>query len=253
MGNNFHTPWEDGVTRWQASSTNPLFAELDRGITYLKNVMVHCDGRIYYNRATGTLTWTGTLRIHFITAAGLSVENTVAAGSVTLSDNQFAYVDLSETDGAALTVSAATISTGSASNFVAYNRLVLGIRNAASDNFYPVWLKNVMESIVVLTSGASVTVNWDLGHVQKITLAHNVSFTFSGGYDGQRMILRVYQDSTGHWIPTWPGSIRYPSDIPQISLPEEPNHGAYLGFIFDGAESRYDLVSVVKSYGQYGS
>ena len=63
------------------------------------------------------------------------------AGSIVLSDNEFAYVDLNETNNAAVTVAKAAVTTGAASNFKTYNRLVLGYRNTLSDNFYPVQQK----------------------------------------------------------------------------------------------------------------
>lgn len=63
------------------------------------------------------------------------------AGSIVLSDNEFAYVDLNETNNAAVTVAKAAVTTGAASNFKTYNRLVLGYRNTLSENFYPVQQK----------------------------------------------------------------------------------------------------------------
>ena len=58
-----------------------------------------------------------------------------------LSDKEFAYVDLKETNNTALTVAKAAVTTGTASNFKGYNRLVLGYQNTLSDNFYPVQQK----------------------------------------------------------------------------------------------------------------
>ena len=138
MGANFHTAYADGSTIFAASSMEPPLSDLDRAISYTKNVIVHCDGVINYSAASGQLTWSGTLRILFVRADGQLIQNTVATGGVTLSDNQMAYVDLSETNDAAVTVSVASLTTAAASTTKAYNRLVLGYRNTASDAFYPV-------------------------------------------------------------------------------------------------------------------
>jgi hypothetical protein len=100
---------------------------------------MHCDGAVTF--ASGTLTWTGTMRFHFTGSDGIAYQNTVAASSIALSDNEFAYVDLVETDGSGLSVSKASITTGSASTLFAYNRIVLGYRNTTSDSFYPVGLR----------------------------------------------------------------------------------------------------------------
>ncbi len=140
MGTNFHTAW-DNTTLFKGSSMGTVPSSLDQAITYLKNVIVHCDGNITWTPATGTLAWDNVLRILFVRSDGYTIQNTVAAGSIVVSDNEFAYVDLNETNNTALTVAKAAVTTGAASNFKAYNRLVLGYRNTLSDNFYPVNLR----------------------------------------------------------------------------------------------------------------
>ena len=149
MGANFHTAYADGTTIFAASSMEAPLSDLDRAISYTKNVIVHSDGVINYSSASGQLTWSGTLRIVFIRADGQLIQNTVAAGGVTLSDNQMAYVDLSETNDTAVTVYAASLTTAAASTTKAYNRLVLGYRNTASDAFYPVGVKVPINPSVV--------------------------------------------------------------------------------------------------------
>jgi len=140
MGTNFHTAW-DNTTLFKSSSMNTVPSSLDQLVSYLKNVIVHCDGSITWTPATGTLAWDNVLRIIFIRSDGYAIQNTVAAGNIVLSDNEFAYLDLNETNNTALTVAKAAVTTGAASNFKAYNRIVLGYRNTLSDNFYPVHLK----------------------------------------------------------------------------------------------------------------
>lgn len=149
MGANFHTAYADGTTIFAASSMEAPLSDLDRAISYTKNVIVHSDGVINYSSASGQLTWSGTLRILFVRADGQMIQNTVAAGGVTLSDNQMAYVDLSETNDTAVTVYAASLTTAAASTTKAYNRLVLGYRNTASDAFYPVNVRLPVNSSVV--------------------------------------------------------------------------------------------------------
>ena len=149
MGANFHTAYADGTTIFAASSMEAPLSDLDRAISYTKNVIVHCDGVINYSSTSGQLTWSGTLRILFVRVDGQLIQNTVAAGGVTLSDNQMAYVDLSETNDAAVTVYAASLTTAAASTTKAYNRLVLGYRNTASDAFYPVGVKVPINPSVV--------------------------------------------------------------------------------------------------------
>jgi hypothetical protein len=126
MGDNFHTAPTSSTT-WEVTPIEAVLSTLDRGITYLKNIIVHCDGAITYS--AGTLTWAGTLRILFNRSDGKAIQNTVAASTLALSDNEFAYVDLNETDGTVLTMQKAAVTTNAASNFITYNRLVLAYRN----------------------------------------------------------------------------------------------------------------------------
>lgn len=141
MGDNYHTPWVDSATEYKAAHMNTPLAALDQVITYLKNLIVHCDGSIEYEPATGILYWSDALRFIFNSSDGDACANFVETGTVQLADNEFAYVDLSETNGAELTVEKAAVSAGSASNFIAFNRVVLGYRNAVSNDFFPVALR----------------------------------------------------------------------------------------------------------------
>jgi hypothetical protein len=141
MGANFHDPWIEDTTKFIAADTNPAFASLDRAITYLKNLIVHCDAAIDYHPLSGILYWTGTLRFIFNRADGQACTNYADPGNIQLADNEFAYVDLSETNGAEVAVQKAAVTGGAASNFIAFNRVVLGYRNAVSNDFYPVALR----------------------------------------------------------------------------------------------------------------
>ena len=141
MGANYHTPWSNGVTAWNATPMNAPLQSLDRAISYLKNLIVHCDGAIEYHPLSGILYWTGPLRFLFNATDGKACANVVDAHMIQLLDNEFAYVDLSETNGATITVEKAEVAAGSASNFIAFNRVVLGYRNAVSNDFFPVALR----------------------------------------------------------------------------------------------------------------
>ena len=155
MGANFHTAYADGTTIFAASSMEAPLSDLDRAVSYAKNVIVHSDGVINYSSASGQLTWSGVLRILFVRADGQLIQNTVAAGGITLSDNQMAYADLSETNDASVTVYTAGLTTASASATKAYNRLVLGYRNTVSDAFYPVGIRLPVNPAVVGFFGAA--------------------------------------------------------------------------------------------------
>lgn len=251
MGTNFHTAWDTAII-YKPASMNPALASLDKGITYLKNIIIHCDGKIHYNKVTGVLTWTDTLRILFNREDGQAIQNTVAAGSITPADNEFVYLDLSETNNAVITAASAAVTTGATSNFKSFNRIVLGYRNTASDEFYLVYLKNVKESVVDLTSAANLTIDWSKGRIQRINdVAHDIVFTFSGGLgvdSDEKLILILINDGAGSHMITLPGTVRYGTDIPSYTMTITADKGDRLGFLYDTVASRYDLVSVVKGY-----
>jgi len=140
MGNNFFTPWSTPTTFTPTPMNAPLIS-LDAAITKLKNLIVHCDGAVEYHPMSGILYWSGALRFIFNATDGKACANVVDAHMIQLADNEFAYVDLSETNGATITVEKAAVAAGSASNFIAFNRVVLGYRNAVSNDFFPIALR----------------------------------------------------------------------------------------------------------------
>ena len=149
MGTNFHSAWSDFGTLMKASHLNPALEGLDRGITYVKNVIIHCDGEIAWNPYTAQLSWNDTLRINFTRSDGYGILNTVEPDSVTVYDGRIAYVDLSEINNAIVTVETASLVTGATSNTMLFNRIVLGYRNAATDAFYPVHLQFSFDATAV--------------------------------------------------------------------------------------------------------
>src|SRR3972149_1429611 len=139
MGTTFHTAG-DNTTLFKPSSMNTVPSSLDQALSYQKVILIHCDGALDYVKTTGALSWSGTLRIHFIRSDGQAIQNTVNAGSVTLVDNECAYRALTETNNTVVTVQKAAITPGAAANFKAYSRVMLAYRNSSSDELYPVEL-----------------------------------------------------------------------------------------------------------------
>jgi hypothetical protein len=252
MGNNYHTAWAAAVTQFTAASMNPVLAALDKAISYAtKRPIVHCDGDISWDGST--LVWGGTIRIVFNREDGQAIQNTIAAGSIALSDNEFCYVDLSETNDAALTMQKAAVTTAAASNFLTIARLVLAYRNTTSNELYPIFLparfRKPDEIVQTLTCADNVTVNWSLGSTAQITLDRvTTTFAFTGARNGQRCILIIKQYSG-------PGAIAFGAEArggTDLTLPPTLTATAgkkdYLGFIYNGADSKYDFVSISKGY-----
>jgi hypothetical protein len=182
---NFGTAWQDNTTAFSEAGLNPLTEAHDKAISYHHNMIVHCDGNITYNEATGVLAWSGALQIIFLGSDGKAYYNSASSGDVTLSDNEFAYVDLTETDGNTMVVSKAAITTDTAANFSSTVRAILGYRNTTSNEFYPVLLREAfgtggsggtgIESFIVAASDETT----DLTTGSKVAFRMPYGFTLS--------------------------------------------------------------------------
>lgn len=256
MGNNYYTKYQNTApkTAFTVSAMDVPFGELDKAITKLKNIAIGGGGTITYVKETGVLTWSATINIYFTSNAGLTVLNTIAAGNVTLTDAQFAYVDLSETTGTALTVTAASFPAGgAASTMMAFNRIILAHRDTASDNLCPVYLHpqyNDPDKLVqTLTDAASITIDWSRGSTAELTLARaSTEFTFSGAYNGQRCVLILKQYS-GPGAVTFGAEVRAGADLTSPpTLTATSGKKDYLGYIYNGTDSKYDFVSLAQGY-----
>lgn len=135
MSGNYYTSFSTGSTGtpFTKAAFDARFGTIDRVISHHHNIQIHADGDIKWNKGTGTLTYPK-IWIHYNTSAG-HVINWISSGSTTITDDKFVYVTLS-TAATSLTLSQTTISAGSTLT-VPYNRLILGYRNATSDEFYP--------------------------------------------------------------------------------------------------------------------
>jgi len=99
-----------------------------------------------------------------------------------------------------------------------------------------------------LTPAPSVEVDWSNGHKADIEIDQDVTFTFTGAVDRDKLILVIEQDSTGGWTPTLPGSVVFGNEIENASIDENPNKRSYLGFIYHVGSGSYDLVAKATGY-----
>lgn len=132
---NYHQQYDENTT-YSPNSMNPPLQALDHALTYLKNVLISCDGDINADKNTGVVTWTGNLRIMFSNAAGVIIQNTVASGTITLALGEYMYVNLNETNGTIINMAKVLPNIGTSSAPLAKERLVIAYRNALSGEFY---------------------------------------------------------------------------------------------------------------------
>ncbi len=95
---------------------------------------------------------------------------------------------------------------------------------------------------------ANMAIDWSLYDVVRITLAGATTFTFSGAPDGHPCMLELTQDATGSRTVTWPAGVRWSDGLPLPTLSTAAGKKDRIGFIYDGAASKYDGVAIVKGY-----
>ena len=80
-------------------------------------------------------------------------------------------------------------------------------------------------------SGSAVTINWNNGATQKVTLTASTTLTFSNGYVGTPCTLYLVQDATGLRLVTWPASVKWVT-VPTLST--LGNKRDIIGLMYDG-------------------
>lgn len=100
-----------------------------------------------------------------------------------------------------------------------------------------------------LTWASAIEVDWDAANCQRITLSGSpTSISFIGGADGEKLVLELTQDSTGNRLVSLPSNVRYSSSIPSVVLSSTANYMDRLGFMFNEATGKYDLVAVAYGF-----
>jgi hypothetical protein len=67
------------------------------------------------------------------------------------------------------------------------------------------------------SSGTSLTINWNNGNKQAVTLTGNCTFTFTAPTVMVASLnLRLIQDSTGSRTVTWPAGVLWPGKVPAV-------------------------------------
>lgn len=104
---------------------------------------------------------------------------------------------------------------------------------------------------VTVTYAASTTIDvtgQPDGRIHRITLTGNLTLGFTGGVDGQKVLVELIQDATGSRIVTMGSSVAYGTDISAFAATTTPSKKDVLGFIYSSAAAKYLLVAVAKGY-----
>lgn len=108
----------------------------------------------------------------------------------------------------------------------------------------------VPKRIGTLAFSATPTFDFSAYDIIRMTLTGNItSVTFSGAVDGQSCQLELSQDATGsRTLGAWGSQVRASADLSLPVLSTTANKMDKIGFQYDGAASKYDLVAVLKGF-----
>lgn len=101
-----------------------------------------------------------------------------------------------------------------------------------------------------LASADSVIVDWELGSTAYCLLDRaTTTFSFVRAYAGQRCVLVLEQDGSGNRDAAFGAEVRAGTDTPvPPTLTTGGGEVDYLGFIYNGTDSKYDHVSLSKGF-----
>lgn len=114
-------------------------------------------------------------------------------------------------------------------------------------------LKHPEKIVQSLICSSSITVNWSLGGIGRMTFPSTIpsaEITFSGGTNCPKGLLQIKQSSSGgNAIALQSSQVRGTSNLPSTTpLSTAANKVDYLGFVYHGGDSKYDFVAMNKGF-----
>lgn len=101
----------------------------------------------------------------------------------------------------------------------------------------------------VLTPGATVTIDASTGDY--FTLVPAQAFTLASPTNpthGQRIMVRIKQDGVGGRVLTLGAAFRLGTDIPTVVLSTIASKTDYIGAVYDGTDTKWDVVAFTKGF-----
>ncbi len=102
-------------------------------------------------------------------------------------------------------------------------------------------------AVVALTDGVTIATDASLGNTFTVTISGNRTLSNpTNPIDGQKIIYRIKQDGTGNRLITWGTAFRFGVDIPTPTLSTTASKTDYIGFIYNGTDSKWDCLAVTR-------
>ncbi len=102
--------------------------------------------------------------------------------------------------------------------------------------------------VITLTWSANLVLNWANADIIRVVLAGNTVITNTNGFDGQKCLLELIQDSTGNRTVAFSSETRFGTDITGFTPSTIGNKKDRLGMIYDGPNSSFDMIAVVRGF-----
>lgn len=94
-------------------------------------------------------------------------------------------------------------------------------------------------------SGTALTIDWNNGDTQRVTMTGNCTFTFSNPVAGRTYTLILTQDGTGSRTATWPTAVKWAAGSAPTLTTTATTGRDVLTFLYSGGLSIYIGVSVL--------
>ena len=102
--------------------------------------------------------------------------------------------------------------------------------------------------VITPAYSATMSVNVSGASVVRISLTGNLQLGFTGGVDGQKFIVELIQDESGNRTISYDSSVRFGTDITSTTLSTVANKIDRVGFIYNNAANKYDVIAFAKGY-----
>jgi hypothetical protein len=104
-------------------------------------------------------------------------------------------------------------------------------------------------AVIPLTDAATITLDASLGNTFTVTIGGNRLFAApTNPSNGQKIILKIKQDGTGGWVPSFAAVWNFGADLSGLSLSTAANAVDYLGAIYNSDSTSWDVISIVRGY-----
>ena len=102
--------------------------------------------------------------------------------------------------------------------------------------------------VITPAYSATMSVNVSGASVVRISLTGNLQLGFTGGVDGQKFIVELIQDASGNRTISYDPFVRFGTDITSTTLSTAANKIDRVGFIYNNAANKYDVIAFAKGY-----